>query len=41
MTHAQVNAELNRRLGRPQVAEATIDQLQRRVAAGDKWLTKV
>jgi superfamily II DNA or RNA helicase len=41
LTHAQVNAELNRLSGVRKVAEATLDQLQRRVAAGDKWLTKV
>jgi superfamily II DNA or RNA helicase len=41
LTHAQVNAELNRLSGVRRVAEATLDQLRRRVAAGDKWLTKL
>jgi superfamily II DNA or RNA helicase len=41
LTHAQVNAELNRLSGVRRVAEATLDQLQRRVDAGDKWLAKI
>jgi superfamily II DNA or RNA helicase len=40
MTHAQVNAELNRLSGVRRVTEATIDQLERRLAAGDRWLAK-
>jgi hypothetical protein len=40
LTHAQVNAELNRRCGLQRVAEATIDQLRRRLAAADDWLVK-
>jgi superfamily II DNA or RNA helicase len=40
LTHAQVNAELNRLSGVRRVSEATIDQLERRLAVGDKWLTK-
>ncbi len=37
-THAQVNAELNRRVGIRKVTEATLPQLQRRVDAGRAWL---
>jgi superfamily II DNA or RNA helicase len=40
MTHAQVNAELNRLSGVRRVTEATIEQLERRLAAADKWLAK-
>ncbi|HEY6961283.1 MAG TPA: DEAD/DEAH box helicase [Gaiellaceae bacterium] len=40
LTHAQVNAELNRRSGVRRVTEATIEQLERRLAAGDRWLAK-
>jgi superfamily II DNA or RNA helicase len=40
LTHAQVNAELNRRCGLQRVAQATIQQLQRRLAAADEWLIK-
>ena len=40
MTHAQVNAELNRLSGVRRVTEATIDQLERRLNAGDRWLAK-
>jgi superfamily II DNA or RNA helicase len=38
MTHAQVNAELNRLSGVRRVSEATLDQLERRAAAAEKWL---
>lgn len=37
-THAQVNAELNRRVGIRRVTEATLVQLQRRVGVGRAWL---
>lgn len=37
-THAQVNAELNRRVGIRKVTEATLVQLQKRVAVGRSWL---
>ncbi len=37
-THAQVNAELNRRVGIRRVTEATVAQLQRRVVAGRTML---
>ena len=40
LTHAQVNAELNRLSGVRRVAEATIDQLERRLRDGDRWLAK-
>ena len=40
LTHAQVNAELNRIAGVRRVAQATIDELERRLAAGDRWLAK-
>jgi superfamily II DNA or RNA helicase len=40
LTHAQVNAELNRISGVGKVSEATIEQLERRLAAADKWLAK-
>jgi superfamily II DNA or RNA helicase len=40
MTHAQVNAELNRLSGVRRVTEATIDQLERRLSVGDRWLAK-
>ena len=40
LTHAQVNAELNRRCGLQRVAQATLDQLRRRLVAADEWLVK-
>jgi superfamily II DNA or RNA helicase len=40
LTHAQVNAELNRLSGVRRVTEATIEQLERRLASGDRWLAK-
>jgi superfamily II DNA or RNA helicase len=40
MTHGQVNAELNRQSGVRKVSEATIEQLERRLAAADRWLAK-
>lgn len=40
LTHAQVNAELNRLSGVRRIAEATIDQLERRLTAADGWLAK-
>jgi superfamily II DNA or RNA helicase len=40
LTHAQVNAELNRLSGVGKISEATIEQLERRLAAGDRWLAK-
>ncbi|HEV8463003.1 MAG TPA: DEAD/DEAH box helicase [Gaiellaceae bacterium] len=40
MTHGQVNSELNRLSGVRKVSEATIEQLERRLAAADRWLAK-
>jgi len=40
LTHAQVNAELNRQVGLKRVAEATVDQLERRRLAAARWLAK-
>jgi hypothetical protein len=41
LSHAQVNAELNRLVGLKRVSEATIDELEDRVAKGDRWLRRV
>ena len=38
MTHAGVNAELNRVSGVKKVSEATVDQLQRRLDKAEAWL---
>jgi superfamily II DNA or RNA helicase len=40
MTHARVNAELNRLSSVRRVSEATIEQLERRLASADRWLAK-
>jgi len=40
LTHAQVNAELNRLAGVRRVAQATVAELTRRLESGDRWLTK-
>jgi superfamily II DNA or RNA helicase len=40
MTHARVNAELNRLSSVRRVSEATLAQLERRLACADKWLAK-
>jgi superfamily II DNA or RNA helicase len=40
LTHAQVNAELNRLSGVRRVAEATIAELERRIARGRRWLAQ-
>ena len=40
MTHGQVNAELNRLSRVRTVSEATIDGLERRLGAADRWLAK-
>jgi superfamily II DNA or RNA helicase len=40
LTHGQVNAELNRLSKVRRVSEATVDELERRLAAGDRWLAK-
>ncbi len=39
--HADVNATLNRAVGIRRVTEATIPQLERRLAAADRWLQKL
>jgi superfamily II DNA or RNA helicase len=39
--HADVNAQLNRAVGIKRVTEATIVQLERRLAAADRWLQKL
>jgi hypothetical protein len=39
-THADVNAELNRRAGIRSIREATIKQLERRLEAAKGWLSR-
>jgi superfamily II DNA or RNA helicase len=39
-THAAVNAELNRVSGVKKVSEATVEQLERRLAKADAWLAQ-
>ena len=41
MTHAQVNAELNRSSGVGKVSEATVEQLERRLQAAEAWLRRL
>lgn len=38
--HAEVNAELNRRVGLQRVTEATVAQLERRLEAAKRWLER-
>jgi superfamily II DNA or RNA helicase len=38
LSHAQVNVELNRRVGITRIGEATLDQLERRRAVAERWL---
>ena len=38
LSHSQVNAELNRRVGVERVGEATLDQLERRREHASRWL---
>jgi hypothetical protein len=38
--HKRVNAELNRLSGVARVAQATIDQLEKRLRAGESWLRR-
>ncbi len=38
LSHAKVNAELNRLVGIERITEATVTQLQRRLEAADRWL---
>ena len=39
--HAQVNAELNRRVGLKRITEATVGQLERRYEVAKKWLERL
>lgn len=39
--HADVNAELNRVVGIRRITEATVAQLEKRLAAADRWLAKI
>jgi superfamily II DNA or RNA helicase len=41
LTHARVNAELNKRAGVEKVTQATVPQLQKRLRAAEAWLAKV
>jgi superfamily II DNA or RNA helicase len=41
MTHAQVNAELNRLAGVRRIAEATVTELERRLQHADRWLRRL
>jgi hypothetical protein len=38
LDHRQVNAELNRLAGIRKVTEATVDDLERRLVRGERWL---
>jgi hypothetical protein len=38
MGHAQVNAELNRRVGIKRITEATVGQLEKRLEAARRWI---
>jgi superfamily II DNA or RNA helicase len=40
-THAEVNAELNRRVGLRSIRDATVTELQRRLEHADRWLRAV
>jgi superfamily II DNA or RNA helicase len=40
-THAQVNRELNRMAGVRRISEATVDQLETRLAHADRWLRRL
>ncbi len=41
LTHAQVNGELNRQSGVKRISEATVEQLERRLAAAEGWLRRL
>jgi hypothetical protein len=41
LTHAQVNAELNRQVGLRRIVEATVRQLEERLEQAERWLAKV
>src|ERR1700694_2761486 len=38
LSHAQVNAELNRQVSVRRIAEATVEQLETRLERADRWL---
>lgn len=40
-THASINAELNRRAGVRRITEATVPQLEARLAQAERWLERV
>jgi superfamily II DNA or RNA helicase len=40
LAHAHVNAELNRLAGVSRIAEATVEQLERRLRVAERWLQK-
>lgn len=40
LTHAQVNAKLNKQSGVRRISEATVEQLAKRLGAADRWLVK-
>jgi hypothetical protein len=40
LTHAQVNAELNRQVGLKRIAEGTAAQLEERLEQADRWLAR-
>ena len=40
LAHAHVNAELNRMAGVSRIAEATVEQLERRLRVAEKWLQR-
>lgn len=41
LTHAKVNAELNRPTGLRKVSDATVEQRERRLRKADEWLRRV
>jgi hypothetical protein len=41
LSHAQINAELNRQIGIRRITEATIAQLDARLKQADRWLTRL
>ena len=41
LSHAKVNAELNKRVGVDKVTAATVPQLQKRLRAAERWLAQV
>ncbi len=40
-THAQVNGQLNRTVGIRSIDDATVEQLQARLAAADRWYERL